>query len=353
MTERMTAVLNSAKEYDAVIITSPVAKRYLTGFECGDAGTLLITAQDAYFIIDARYFEAAERDVSSAKVLLQNKLYDQITQLLGGASKAAVQSEITCRSLEQMRSALVGVTLSPCEAVDKAIERMRTVKTQAEIDNIINAQRIAEKAFSHILNFIREGVTDIEIAAELEYIMRKNGAEGMSFDTIAVSGEETSVPHGVPTGRKVRPGDFITMDYGALLGGCHSDMTRTVAFGFATDEMRAVYDTVLKAQLAALSVLKAGLACSEGDAAARSVIEKAGYGEYFTHSTGHSVGYEIHESPNLSRLSKDSLQAGNVVTVEPGIYIPGRFGVRIEDMALITEGGCIGLTNSEKELIIL
>lgn len=353
MNERIKNVLTAAKDFDAVIITETVARRYLVDFETGDAGTLVITADDAYFIIDGRYIEAAEAAVKSAKVVLQDKLYEQVADLLGSAKNIAVQSELTCRKLEQMREKLPNAVITPCEAIDKELELMRSVKTKAEVDNIIAAQRISEIAFDHILGFIREGVTDLEIAAELEYIMRKNGAEGLSFETIAVSGEMSSMPHGVPTARKVRPGDFITMDYGALINGCHSDMTRTVALGYATDKMKEVYNTVLAAQNASLAVLKAGIDCKDGDKAARDVIAAAGYGDCFTHSTGHSVGYEIHEWPNISSLSQDKLSEGNVVTVEPGIYLPGEFGVRIEDMALITDSGCVNLTNAKKELIIL
>ncbi len=353
MNERIKKVFEAASGFDAVIITEMVARRYLVDFETGDAGTLVITADDAYFIIDGRYIEAAETAVKSAKVVLQDKLYEQILELLGGAKNIAVQSEMTCRRLDAMRQKFDGVTITPCEEIDKALELMRSVKTQAEVDNIVAAQRIAEKAFDHILGFIKEGVSDLEIAAELEYYMRKNGAEGLSFETIAVSGEMSSMPHGVPTARKVRSGDFITMDYGALIAGCHSDMTRTVALGYATDKMKEVYNTVLAAQNASLAALKAGIDCKAGDKAARDVITAAGYGDYFTHSTGHSVGYEIHEWPNLSSLSPDKLSAGNVVTVEPGIYLPGEFGVRIEDMAFITEDGCINLTNAKKDLIIL
>ncbi len=353
MNERIKNTLLAADGFDAVIITETVARRYLVDFETGDAGTLVITADDAYFIIDGRYIEAAEAAVKSAKVVLQDKLYEQVNELLGGAKNIAVQSEITCRKLEAIRQKLPNVTITPCEGIDKALELMRSVKTQSEVDSIVAAQRIAEKAFDHILGFIKEGVTDLEIAAELEYYMRKNGAEGLSFETIAVSGEMSSMPHGVPTARKVRSGDFITMDYGALIAGCHSDMTRTVALGYATDKMKEVYNTVLAAQNASLAALKAGIDCKAGDKAARDVIAAAGYGDYFTHSTGHSVGYEIHEWPNLSSLSPDKLSAGNVVTVEPGIYLPGEFGVRIEDMAFITDEGCINLTNAKKELIIL
>ena len=183
--------------------------------------------------------------------------------------------------------------------------------------------------------------------------MRKNGAEAISFDTIAVSGANSSVPHGVPTAKKVSAGDFVTMDFGAVVNGCHSDMTRTVAVGFATDKMKQAYNTVLTAQIKALEGIKAGVPCSQIDRLAREVISAAGYGEYFTHSTGHGVGYEIHEAPNLSQKSEQILKAGDVVTVEPGIYLPAEFGVRIEDMAFVTENGCKNLTKSPKELIIV
>ena len=183
--------------------------------------------------------------------------------------------------------------------------------------------------------------------------MLRNGGEGLSFETIAVSGKNSSMPHGVPCDKIIENGDFITMDFGTIINGYHSDMTRTVAVGFATDEMKNVYDTVLKAQQNCLDNIKAGVSCKNGDMFARSVINDSGYGKYFTHSTGHGVGVEIHEFPNLSPASDSILQIGNIVTVEPGIYIPEKFGVRIEDMALITENGCRNLTNSPKNLIIL
>ena len=183
--------------------------------------------------------------------------------------------------------------------------------------------------------------------------MLSHGAEALSFETIAISGANTSKPHGVPTEKKIEDGDFVTMDYGAVVNGYHSDMTRTVAVGHVSDEQKKIYDIVLKAQLASLEILRSGLKCSDGDKAARDVITEAGYGEFFRHSTGHGVGIEIHEKPNLSPKSVTTLRTGNIVTVEPGIYIPGKFGVRIEDMALITENGCQNLTNAAKELVIL
>lgn len=352
MDKRLLSVLSSAENFDAVIITCPTQRRYLTGFESDDAGVLVITSKGATFIIDGRYFEAAEKQ-SRVPVLLQEKLYEQMQDLLSGCKRVAVQSGVTVAQLETMKSKLSNFELAPCQAVDKALAEMARTKTQSELDSIVKAQRIAELAFDHILGFVREGVTDIEIAAELDYVMRRNGAEDISFKTIAVSGANSSVPHGVPTAKKVAAGDFVTMDFGAVINGYHSDMTRTIAVGFASAEMKKVYNTVLTAQLNALDGIKAGVSCSQVDGLAREVISSSGYGDYFTHSTGHGVGLEIHESPNLSPRSEQTLQVGDIVTVEPGIYLPQKFGVRIEDMVFVTENGCKNLTKSPKELIIV
>ena len=352
MNEQLLKVLSSACDFDGVLITCPTERRYLTGFESGDAGTLVITPTAATFIIDGRYFEAAQKQ-SAVPVILQEKLFEQVKELLSGCKRVAVQSGITLAEFDRMKSALADFELAPCPRMDEAIATMRRQKTEQELDSVAAAQAIAEKAFDHILKFIREGVTDIEIAAELEYVMRREGAEAMSFETIAVSGANSSVPHGVPTSKRVAAGDFITMDFGAVVNGCHSDMTRTVAVGFATDKMKQVYNTVLTAQLAALEGIAEGVPCSEIDRRAREVIQSAGYGQFFTHSTGHGVGYEIHEAPTLSTRSADLLKAGDIVTVEPGIYLPAEFGVRIEDMAFVTQNGYKNLTKSVKELIIV
>ena len=215
------------------------------------------------------------------------------------------------------------------------------------------AQRIAERVFDEVLGILRPGMTEKEVAAELTYRMLRYGAEKMSFDPIVVSGPNSSLPHGVPTSRKIGPGEFITMDFGCIADGYCSDMTRTVVIGSVSDEMKTVYDTVLQAQLAGISAARAHVTGKTVDEAARGVIDKAGFGEYFGHGFGHSVGIEIHEEPNASPSDETMLPTGAVITAEPGIYLPGKFGVRIEDMLVIKENGCDVITKSPKDLIVL
>ena len=233
------------------------------------------------------------------------------------------------------------------------VNGLRAAKDQEELDAMVQAQRISERAFDEILKFIKPGVTEKEIAAKLEYDMLRFGAQKMSFDPIVVSGPNGSLPHGVPSDKKVENGEFITMDFGCIYNGYCSDMTRTVALGEPTEEMRKVYNVVLQAQLAGLAASKAGVTGKSIDAAARKVIEDAGYGEYFGHGYGHSVGIEIHESPNANLRDETLMPVGAAVSAEPGIYLPGRFGVRIEDVAIMTEDGCIDITKAPKDLIVL
>ncbi len=342
------------KGYCALII-SPENRKYFTGFPASD-GFLLVSGDRAVFITDGRYIEAAEKQITNCEVALLGKTYPQIAKILGemGCKNLLVEStRMTLSTYNSLKGVLKKVAISTDTTLDTLINTIRSVKTDFEVQNIVKAQKIAENAFNHILKFIKTGVTEKEIALELDFYMLRNGGEALSFETIAISGKNSSMPHGVPSDKIIENGDFITMDFGTVINGYHSDMTRTVAVGFATDEMKNVYNAVLNAQQNCLANLKAGLSCKDGDEFARSVIKNAGYGQYFTHSTGHGVGVEIHEFPNLSPASDSVLQIGNIVTVEPGIYIPEKFGVRIEDMALITESGCENLTTAPKELIIL
>ena len=233
------------------------------------------------------------------------------------------------------------------------LAELRAVKDPEELEILISAQRIAEKALADILNEIRPGVTEKEIAARLQYLMLHYGAEDKSFDPIVVSGPNGSLPHGVPSEKVIQAGEFVTMDFGCVYRGYCSDMTRTVAVGSVTDEMRRVYDTVLAAQLAGIAAAKAGATGRAVDGAAREVIEQAGYGPCFGHSFGHGVGVEIHEGPNATPSNDKPLPAGAVISAEPGIYLPGRLGVRIEDVLYLTEDGCQNLTLAPKDLLIL
>lgn len=339
----------------AALIISPENRKYFTGFDSSD-GFLIVSQNRAVFITDGRYIEAAEKQITNCEVRLLGKTYPQITEILNemGCRRLLVEStRMTVSTYNSLKGVLKKISVSTDTTLDTIINTLRSVKTEDEVESIVKAQRIAEDAFEHILKFIKVGVTEKEIALELDFYMLRNGGEGLSFETIAVSGKNSSMPHGVPSNKKIENGDFITMDFGTIINGYHSDMTRTVAVGFATEEMKNVYNAVLRAQQNCLDKIKAGISCKDGDEFARSVIRDAGYGQYFTHSTGHGVGVEIHEFPNLSPASDSILQVGNIVTVEPGIYIPEKFGVRIEDMALVTENGCRNLTNANKELIIL
>lgn len=339
------------KNVDGALIVSPESRRYFTGFNASD-GFLFITKSGSVFLTDSRYIEAAKNKIICCEVEEQKgKLMDYAKRF--NCKVLAVEADrLTVTQLKNLRKALHGIKLTTV-STDKIIDSFRAVKNEAEIENICKAQRIAEAAFDHILGFIKVGATEKEVALELDHYMLSHGADGLSFETIAISGANTSKPHGVPTDKKIEHGDFVTMDYGAVVNGYHSDMTRTVAVGAASDEQKKIYKIVFEAQLAVLRVLKNGVKCSDADKAARDVITEAGYGEYFRHSTGHGVGIEIHEKPFISPKSTATLRSGNVVTDEPGIYIPGKFGVRIEDMALITENGCKNLTKAPKELIII
>lgn len=347
--------ISEVSGFDGALILSPENRFYFTSFASSN-GFLLLSADRAVFITDGRYIEAAQNKIKNCEVVLQESTGQQLADIFTemGVSEVAVETErISVADFAKYADILKPAALMPTPALDEAIQQLRAVKTTEEVEKIKAAQRIAEAAFDHILGFIAPGKTEKEIALELDFYMLSHGAEALSFETIAVSGKKSSMPHGVPDGNIIQRGDFITMDFGAVVDGYHSDMTRTVAVGAVSARQKEVYNTVLRAQASVLDALKPGLSCRDADKIAREVITQAGYGEYFTHSTGHGVGVEIHEFPNLSPRSETTLEIGNVITDEPGIYLPGEFGVRIEDMALITPDGCENLTRSPKELIIL
>ena len=349
--ERIRAFL---KDGEAALITTPYNRRYVTGFS-SSAGTVVVTPGSADFIIDFRYHEMAKAAVQGLNVVLQDKLYEQITGLLkkAGARTVYVENLVTVEEMEDWAARLPDFEIRASRGLTALLVELRSIKTEAELACMDRAQQITDYAFSQIVRFIRPGMTELEIAAEMEYIMKKQGAVEFAFETICVSGENSSKPHGVPGDRCVQPGDFITMDFGARYNGYCSDMTRTVAVGHVTDEMKRVYETVLKAQLETIAISKAGVRGCEMDARARGIINEAGYEGCFGHGLGHSVGLEIHEWPRASAACDEILKPGMLMTVEPGIYLPGKFGVRIEDMVVITETGCRDFTQSPKQLIIL
>ena len=342
---------------DAALITSDVNRRYFTGLG-SSAGTLLAFRDAAYFIIDFRYIEVAKATVTGARVMLQEKLTEQLDTLLKmhGAQTVAIETDyLTVGMLEQYRQKLSGYEFLTESTLNDAILSMRSVKEPQELECIQKAQAITDAAFLDILDFIQPGKTEKEIAAYLEYCMRRRGADGLAFETIAAGGPNSAKPHAVPGDRPLQTGDFFTLDYGASWGGYCSDMTRTVAVGEPTEEMRRVYQTVLDAQCLGIRTAQVGVSCRAVDEAARELIYKAGYEGCFGHSLGHSVGLEIHEMPGFSpSIDPQTLcREGMVITVEPGVYLEGRFGVRIEDMVWFAPDGTKDLTNSPKELIIL
>ena len=339
---------------EAILIYSPENRRYFTDFPSTD-GYLLVTKNDAVFFTDSRYIEAAQKK-ATCRAQLVTRVSVEIKDYIKENNILKIYTErerLTVSMADFLKTVFLPCRVTPSKRLEKKIDEIRMVKATEEIENIKIAQGIAEDAFSHILGFIKPGVTEKQIALELDFYMLSHGAEALSFETIAVSGKKTSMPHGVPDENVVQAGDFVTLDFGAVYKGYHSDMTRTVAVGQVSPEQKKVYEIVLQAQLKSLEVLKSGVSCKEADAAARDIIKNAGYGEYFGHGTGHGVGVEIHELPNLSPRSEHTLKVGNVVTVEPGIYLPNKFGVRIEDMAVITAQGYENLTKAPKELIIL
>ena len=353
--QKITAQLES-HGLDAMLLTGEANRFYASGFHSyGTDGVALVTAKKAYYFTDSRYTEAALRYVQGAEVreighgrgygaLLEEAVTEQHIRRMGFED-----AYMTVQDHERYRKAL------SCDLVPATdlLWQLRMVKDEEELEAMVAAQRIAERALEDILEEIRPGVTEKEIAARLQYLMLHYGASDMSFDPIVVSGPNGSLPHGVPSERVIGRGEFVTMDFGCVYRGYCSDMTRTVAVGFATEEMQTVYNTVLAAQKAGIAAAKAGVTGREVDGAARAVIEAAGYGDCFGHSFGHGVGVEIHEAPNASPMNDKPLPAGAVISAEPGIYLPGRLGVRIEDVILLTEDGCLDITKAPKELLIL
>lgn len=354
-TEKLRAFIKSSDT--ALLIKNEINVGYFSGFQHSE-GVFLLTCERSYLLVDFRYFEAAQKYAVGCEVICFKRLAGDICEILKKESVSTLigeARELTVAENNAYKKGFAdnGIEFFCDEQLDKAITDIRIIKDKTEFDKILKAQQIAERAYKEVLNYIKPGVSERKISLELEYLMKQYGAERVSFDLITITGSKTSLPHGVPGDDLVKSGDFFTMDFGAVYDGYHSDTTRTVAIGYVTDEQKEIYNIVLRAQLAVLEKVRAGESCLQIDKAARDIIKDAGYGENFGHSTGHGVGLEIHELPNVSPKGEIMLREGMVITDEPGIYIPQKFGVRIEDMIYVTENGYINFVTLPKELIIL
>ena len=352
--EKIAAKLK-AYNLDAMMVTSAPNRLYATGFR-SSAGLALITAEKSYFFTDSRYIEAASKAITSGEIReinRENPMTKLVSELVERHSIKRLGFEeqyMTVSELENTWKKNLTCELIPATFL---LTGLRSVKDAEEVQALIAAQRIAERALTEVLDFIKVGRTEKEIAAYLQYKMLTFGSERNSFDPIVVSGPNSSMPHGVPSDKPVAPGDFITMDFGCVLDGYCSDMTRTVAVGYVTEEMDKVYHTVLNAQLAGIATAKAGVTGKAVHEAAAKVIADAGYGAYFGHGFGHGLGVEVHEQPGANLNNDKPLPVGAVISAEPGIYLPGKFGVRIEDVLVIEENGCLDIMEAPKKLLIL
>ena len=341
-------------EVDGLLLTSRYSRFYGTCHDIAE-GVAIVTKAGCRYFTDSRYIESAQNGIQGFEVIETNRenpyndLLNRAIADFGVTSLGYEEGYLTVAEFldyqENLKAKLV--------PMHGKIAGFRAVKEEWELDRMRKAQEITDKAFAEVLPRIKVGMTEKEVQAELIYCLYKNGGENLSFDPIVVSGPNTSLPHGVAGDRVLQEGDFVTLDFGVLWGGYCSDMTRTVALGYATEEMKEVYETVLKAQQAAIAATKAGVLGRDIDAVARKIIVDAGYGAYFGHGYGHSLGLEVHESPNCNPKGDVPMAANMVSSGEPGIYLPGKFGVRIEDVVIFTADGCEDITKSPKNLIIL
>lgn len=339
------------RNLDSMIVANRSNIRYLTGFT-GDYGWCAIGNGDPVFITSSLYIEQAAATIASPFRVMEAKngvfsLLKELGPAFWGARIGYEADTTTCTEYRKIETAFDDAELIP---VQNVVETIRVIKTPAEIDAIVRAQRIAEAVLEEVLGLLAEGVEERDIALEIDYRFRKHGGEKPAFDTIVAFGENASKPHAQPSRRRLKPGDVVLFDMGTVVDGYASDMTRTVVFGRADNRVKSLYALVLEAQIAAIDGIQAGMGSAEADRLARSVIERSGYGEQFVHTLGHGVGLDIHEIPRLSSKDETTLEAGMVVTVEPGVYLPGLLGIRIEDMVAVEKEGCRNLTTLPKEL---
>ena len=350
--EKYLSLLQSDSE--GLLLTSRCSRYYAAEFDIAE-GVAIVTAKGCRYFTDSRYIESAENGITGMQVQMVGRgvgYFQLINQAVAdfGIEKLGYEENYLTVAEFLAYEKNIKAELVPMQ---KSINAFRSTKEPWELDLMIKAQEITDRAFAEICPRIKAGMTEKELAAELIYCLYKNGGEGLSFPPIVVSGPNTSLPHGVPGDRKIQEGDFITMDFGVVYKGYCSDMTRTVALGYATEEMEKVYNTVLEAQLAGIAISKAGVIGADVDGAARKIITDAGYGPNFGHGYGHSLGLEVHESPSPNGRNTAPMPCGAVCSAEPGIYLPGKFGVRIEDVVVFQDGGCRILTASPKNLIVV
>ena len=339
-------------EIDGLIIKEGKNRRYFTNFSSTE-GTLIVTKKRAYLLLDFRYFEMAKKVVKNAEVLLYNNLYEKIREIFKKDSVLNVLVETSYVSIKQFKEyeeKLEEFNFKQISWLDDIILSFRSVKTEEEIEKIKKSQEVVDAAFAHILEYIKKGLTEKQVAREIENFILDN-AHGVSFPTIVVSGKNTSFPHGKPSQKVLEDGDFVTMDFGAVLDGYCSDMTRTICVGRSNSFQKDLYKIVLSGQELALNKIKEGLVCSDVDLLVREYFKEFSYDEEFGHGLGHGVGLNIHEDPYLNRVCRTVLKENMVVTVEPGLYISSKMGLRIEDLVVVRKEGILNLTKSSKELI--
>ncbi len=353
--EKCINILNS-KGGDAFILLNEANMHYLCGFSPSEGMVIILKNGDAFHLVDSRYTQTAEfhaKETGLNVIEINRSFYTHLTEILNehNANSIVYESEtISLKNYESIKKCYPDAEMIP---LGDALMRERNRKEASEIVLMKKANQIAEKAFTELLNHIKPGKTEKELAAYFDYLMAKEGSDGISFDTILLAGERTSMPHGVPSENTVKDCEFVLFDFGATYQGYHSDMTRTVAVGNATEEMKEMYGLVLKAQLAGVKALNAGVKCADVYKTAYDVLNEKDMAKYFRHGLGHGVGLEIHEGFNASPRSNDTYEVGNVTSIEPGIYIPGKFGIRIEDVCYLAPRGRENLSNITKSLIIL
>lgn len=343
----------SIKNYDGMYITNSTNIRYLTGFT-GSAGLLLVLDQSAYFFTDGRYIQQSKEQVQNAKItIISNSYFDELNNHNLLSSKMNIGFESEHMSFSYYETMISNFPKINWISTNSIVENLAAIKDNEEIQSLKTAIEITDEVFTKIIPEIKQGVTEKYISTKISYLFKMNGAEGDSYESIIAGGPRSALPHARPTDRKFEKGDFIVMDFGALYNGYHADMTRTLVVGKPTNKHTEIYDIVLESQLNGINTARSGIPCSEVDNACRSIIKDNGYGDMFTHSTGHGIGLEVHTLPRVHKNNHELLKQNQVITIEPGIYIPDWGGVRIEDDCLILDSSCQPLNKSSKELIIV